>query len=143
MFKNAVFQGAGVRSMACVGALAKLEEHHFKFKAVAGVSGGSIVAALYAAGYTATEMQDLLQKDFSEFLYLTYKKPNPNLISPQELESINLRKIIKILIKITWHKPSFWSKNGIYITDKIYHWMYDLLDKKGVKTFNDLEKKRC
>ena len=119
-----------------------MEEHHFysRFQHVAGVSGGSIVAALYAAGYTAEEMRDhLLNKDFSEFLYLSDRNPKPDLITPQELESINLLKIIKILIKITWHKPDFWSKNGVYITDKIYDWINELLGQRNITTFESLK----
>ncbi len=141
MFKNAVFQGVGVRAIASVGALAKLEEHNFKFQAVAGVSGGAIVAALYAAGYTAEEMKELLQKDFSEFLYLSkdHDFPNPNLLSPEKFESLDLWKLINLIFNISLKKPCFLHKQGVYTTKKIYSWIYDLLAIKDIRTFGDLE----
>ena len=142
MFKNAVFQGVGVRAIASVGALKKLEEHNFKFQAVAGVSGGAIVAALYAAGYTAKDMEkELLQQDFSEFLYLSDDDdfPSPTLLSPEELNSFNLWKLIKLYKKIKKQKPSLLEKQGVYTTKKIYDWMEKLLKRKNVETFGSLQ----
>lgn len=58
-------QGGGVRGAAHIGAIKALEENGIKIDAVAGTSAGSIVAALYAMGYTTEEMFKLFNY-FSE-----------------------------------------------------------------------------
>lgn len=113
MFENAVFQGGGVKGIALVGALKRIEELGVKFNAVGGTSAGSIVAALYAAGYTADEMKQLL--DATNFEQLLDK-------------TAFMQRI------------SFLKNKGIYSGQKIYDWMYSALQKKGVTTFSDLKK---
>lgn len=51
----------GAKGMAHVGVLKALEERGFSFCAVAGTSIGSIVGALYAKGYSATDIGELLK----------------------------------------------------------------------------------
>ena len=52
----------GAKGMAHVGALRALEECGLSFSAVAGTSIGSIVGAMYAKGYSSTDMRELLGK---------------------------------------------------------------------------------
>ncbi len=141
MFNNAVFQGVGVRAIASVGALKELEKHNFEFQTVAGVSGGSIVAALYAAGYTAGEMEQIIlceKFSFSQFLYLSDRdnSPSPNFLDLEDFKSLNLWKWIKLSCKY----KKIWEKQGVYTTNKIYEWMNDLLKKKEAERFRDLKK---
>lgn len=56
-----VFSGGGVRGAAHIGVLRALEENNIKLDAVAGTSAGSIVASLYAMGYTPEEMIKLFK----------------------------------------------------------------------------------
>lgn len=56
----AAFQGGGAKGIAYVGAVRALEEHEYAFEAVAGTSAGSIVAALVAAGFDASELAELV-----------------------------------------------------------------------------------
>jgi predicted acylesterase/phospholipase RssA/histone H3/H4 len=58
----AAFQGGGAKGIAYVGALRALESQKYEFEAVAGTSAGSIVAALVAAGATASEVEQLMPK---------------------------------------------------------------------------------
>lgn len=51
--------GGSVRAAAHVGVLKALEEYALEPDVVVGTSGGAIVAALYATGLTATELQQL------------------------------------------------------------------------------------
>ncbi len=51
--------GGGVRGAAHVGAIKALEENGIEIDAVGGTSAGSIVASLYAMGYTTDEMYKL------------------------------------------------------------------------------------
>lgn len=61
MRADAVFEGGGVRGIALVGALAAAEEAGYTdWVNVAGTSGGAVVAALVAAGYTAADMKAML-----------------------------------------------------------------------------------
>src|SRR6185503_18850443 len=50
---NAVFSGGAVKAIAFPGALeiTESDKHKIEWKGIAGTSGGSIVAALLAAGY--------------------------------------------------------------------------------------------
>lgn len=111
MITNAVFQGGGVKGIALVGALEKLEEIGARFDAVSGTSAGSIVAALYAAGYTAGEMKSILVKlDFSQ-----------------------------LLDPFKFKYPFFLRNRGLYKGGKLYDWIYRLLAEKQIYTFSDLE----
>lgn len=55
------FSGGGVKGAAHIGVLKALEENNIKIDAVAGTSAGSIVATLYALGYTSDEMIKLFK----------------------------------------------------------------------------------
>ena len=64
-----ILAGGGTRLPAHVGVLRGLEELGVGFGALVGVSGGAIVAALRAAGYSHEALHDLaLEVDFSQFL---------------------------------------------------------------------------
>jgi NTE family protein len=110
---NAVFEGGGVRGIGLVGALKRVEEKGVRFEAVAGTSAGAIVAALYAAGYESGDIKDILEAtDFA------------GLLDPA---------------------PFWWLLRrpyGVHKGQKIYEWIYRLLQKKGVKQFKDLEGKK-
>ncbi|MEM9143433.1 MAG: patatin-like phospholipase family protein [Bacteroidota bacterium] len=80
-----VLSGGGAKGMAHIGALKVIEEAGVKIDYVGGTSMGAIVGALYAAGYSATELdsifravdfgkliQDLLPRDAKTF----YEKEN-------------------------------------------------------------------
>lgn len=54
-----VLSGGSVRAAAQVGVLKALEEYNLRPTVVVGTSGGSIVAALYAAGMTASGIEKL------------------------------------------------------------------------------------
>ncbi len=55
------FSGGGVKGAAHIGVLKALRENNIKIDAVAGTSAGSIVATLYALGYTPDEMIKLFR----------------------------------------------------------------------------------
>lgn len=58
----AALGSGGAKGMAHVGALKALEECGIRFCAVAGTSIGSIVGALYAKGYSPSDISGLLQR---------------------------------------------------------------------------------
>ena len=50
------FAGGGIKGAAHIGAIKALEEENLKFDYISGTSSGSIIATLYAAGYSSDEM---------------------------------------------------------------------------------------
>jgi len=62
MKKGLCLAGGGVKGAAHIGAIKALEEARIKFDYVGGTSSGSIVACLYACGFTADEMYDIFKK---------------------------------------------------------------------------------
>ena len=70
-FKNFVFEGGGVKGIAYVGALNKLQEEGIlqNIQRVAGTSAGAMVAVLVGLGFTSTEISDILWDiSFQNFL---------------------------------------------------------------------------
>lgn len=64
---DAVFEGGGVKGIGLVGALAVIEQAGYQPMNLAGTSAGAIIAALYAAGYTAAELKTvILGLDFNQ-----------------------------------------------------------------------------
>lgn len=63
-----VFSGGGTRLPAYVGVLRALEECRLGFRRMVGTSGGSVVTALYCAGWSVDRLFDLVMDvDFSQF----------------------------------------------------------------------------
>lgn len=60
--------GGGVRGAAHIGVIKALEENGIKVDAVAGTSIGSIVASLYAMGYTTEKMLEIFKYSAKEIM---------------------------------------------------------------------------
>lgn len=117
LFADAVFEGGSVKGIGLVGAIDFAEERGYKWQNVAGTSAGAIIAAAVAAGYTATEMRQIMTE-------LDYKKFTDKGL----LDRIPL---IGKLASIVFEK-------GIYEGKWFEDWMSGLLKDKGVKVFGDL-----
>ena len=48
--------GGGIRGIAHAGAIKALEENNIKIDIIGGTSAGSMIASLYAVGYTPDEI---------------------------------------------------------------------------------------
>ena len=53
-----VLSGGGAKGLAHIGVLKALEQAGVRIDYIAGTSTGAIVGALYAAGYTAAQLDD-------------------------------------------------------------------------------------
>lgn len=65
--------GGGIKAAAQIGAIKALEEKNIKFDYVAGTSAGSIIATLYALGYSSDEMYEIFKKYSQKIKYVEFK----------------------------------------------------------------------
>ncbi|MBF6592262.1 MAG: patatin-like phospholipase family protein, partial [Ktedonobacterales bacterium] len=115
---NIVLSGGGVRGIAHAGALSVLEQRYQPIY-VAGTSAGSIVGALYAAGFTAAELrQEMTQQDFAAFL--------------EETPLEHLLPLAGDAMQLLLHL-------GVYRTNRLHAYVAGLLAQKNVTTFGDLK----
>ena len=76
--------GGGIRGIAHAGVLKVLEENNIKIDIIGGTSSGSLVAALYAMGYTPN------------YIYLLFKRYAKNMVGMDFLPIFNgMGKLIK------------------------------------------------
>ncbi|WP_054521090.1 patatin-like phospholipase family protein [Thermanaerothrix daxensis] len=54
--------GGGVKGIAHLGVIQRLEKEGIKIKAIAGTSAGGVVGALFAAGYSVSQLSDALEE---------------------------------------------------------------------------------
>ena len=117
MLIDGVFSGGGLKGFALVGAYQVLEEKGYKFQRVAGTSAGAILASFIAAGYSAKEIEKLLDElDISAFL--------------------DPRKTILPLPFMKWLQL-YW-RLGIYQGKALENWFLEKLAEKGVYSFSDV-----
>ena len=86
--------GGGARGFAHVGALQAIEEAGLKPDVIAGVSAGSVVAVLYAAGIPLDEMPKLFdKKNFNDFV--TMRMGNGGLMRIDKFKKFIMQAIAK------------------------------------------------
>lgn len=56
--------GGGLKGVAHIGVIKALQELGIEIEAIAGTSSGSLIAALFAAGFTVNEMADIFCKNY-------------------------------------------------------------------------------
>jgi NTE family protein len=72
--------GGGARGYSHVGVLRRLEQEGYRIRAVAGTSFGGIVAALYAAGHSPTEIEEIFCRVDQSKLYARAPGDGPALM---------------------------------------------------------------
>ena len=65
--------GGGVKGAAHIGVLKVLEEENIKINNIAGTSSGSIVATLYATGFSADEIYKIFKQYANKITYADFK----------------------------------------------------------------------
>lgn len=111
--------GGGVRGIAHAGVLRALEENNIKVDVIGGTSCGSLVASLYAMGYSPHYIYVLFQKYAKEIVGINMGT------FATGLNSILLNKRLKIS-----------GLNSGEAIEKIYD---ELAAKKGIKTIADVK----
>ena len=114
-----VLAGGGIRGIAHVGVLKALEDNNIKIDSIGGTSAGSIVATLYAMGYTPN------------YIYLLFKKYAKDIINIRSKPIINgITKFIKN------KKIGIPGLNDGMMLEKIYN---EVSRKKGYKYIGDIK----
>ncbi|MDX9801796.1 MAG: patatin-like phospholipase family protein, partial [Spirochaetia bacterium] len=127
-----VLSGGGARGFSQIGVLKVLEQYNIKIDYITGTSIGAVIGALYASGYSASEIENIvLSADWSGMLSDSpYRKDLK--ISERE---INEKSIISFDFKNYKIKlPSgliFGQKNYNFLSEKLWH-------VKNINNFNDL-----
>ena len=114
------FSGGGIKGAAHIGAIKALEEENLKFDYISGTSSGSIIATLYATGYTSDEMLKFFKKYAKKIKYVDPK----NIL----ILLINLFIKRKIVIK---------GFNEGTIIERLLN---KELNKKNIKNISDIKK---
>ena len=65
--------GGGVKGAAHIGALKAMEENNIKIDCISGTSSGSIVAMLYAVGYSSNEIKNIFTENAKKIKYIDFK----------------------------------------------------------------------
>lgn len=111
--------GGGTKAFAHIGALKAFEETNIKFDYLAGTSSGSIVAALYAIGYSVDEIYDIFKKYVNQINY------------------VDLRNILKIFK--TLFTTGKLKIDGLNSGEKIYKLMKKLCNEKGINNICQID----
>jgi len=117
MHIDVVFSGGGVKAFTYVGVLQELERKGLCIKRAAGTSAGAIIAACIAAGYSAQEVEDILENlDLERFL--------------------DAPMIERFVPYSKWAILFF--KKGIYKGDRFEEWLEEILARANLRVFGDL-----
>lgn len=112
--------GGGIKAAAHIGALKAFEEEKIKFDCVSGASSGSIIATMYALGYSSDEMWKLFKKYYKKIKYAEWKqviKMILGLIFTRRLviDGLNSGKVIEKIINEICKKSHVENINEIKI----------------------------
>ena len=141
MKKGLCLSGGGVKGAAHIGALKAFEEYNIKFDLISGTSSGSIIATLFALGYSPNDMLHIFKNYCKKIKYVDFYTIfklitdfvlcgkisitglNSGMIIQKLINKFALQKNIKNIneIKIPLFIPSIDSKTGsiIIFTSKI------------------------
>ena len=111
--------GGGIRGIAHAGVLKALEENDIKIDAIGGTSSGSIIATLYAMGYSPY------------YIYILFKKYAKDLVNQNTIS-----KVTNIGSFMANKKASF---QGFYSGEEIEDCFNNIAARKGIKTISDIK----
>ena len=112
--------GGGAKGAAHIGVLEALKDNNIKVDYISGTSSGSIIAGMYAAGYTPNEMLRIITKVTNDNRLLDYDK----------------RAAFK-LMKILFFKRI--NLCGFIKGDRIERLIREYMNNKGIKNIGDYD----
>ena len=111
--------GGGIKAAAHIGALKAFEENKIKFDCVSGASSGSIIATMYALGYTSDEMWKMFKIYCNKIKYVEWKN------------------IFKIIIGLIFQRRIIVDGlNSGKVIEKIIN---DICLERGIKNINQIQ----
>lgn len=113
------FSGGGVKGAAHIGVLKAMEEENIKFEYISGTSSGSIIATLYAIGYSPDEIYTIFKKYCNKIKY------------------IDMRNIIKIIMTLVRKRKI--EITGLNTGKIIENIINDVCEKKGIKNIMEVK----
>lgn len=148
--------GGGIKGVSHIGAIKALEEANIKFDYISGTSSGSIIATLYACGYTTEEIYNIFKKyaksikyfDFRNFLKLLKNTVTGNGFS---VNGLNSGYVIKKLINDVCEKKDITNINQIKMPllipavniydEKVYVFSNNIVKRKDetIEYINDVD----
>lgn len=148
--------GGGIKGAAHIGALKAFEEENINFEYISGTSSGSIVATLYASGYTANEIYRIFKKYINKIHYIDFsnvKKFFMNLLTGNGIviDGLNSGENISNLINEECNKKGIFNIKDLkmpliipavnIVTEELYVFSNcDFKNKtEGVKYINDID----
>lgn len=116
--KGLALCGGGIKAAAHIGALKAFEEESIKFDCVSGASSGSMIATMYALGYSSDDMWKMFNKNFKKIKYAEWKqiiKMILGLVFTRRIiiDGLNSGKIIEKIIDEICLKKSIQNINQI------------------------------
>lgn len=112
--------GGGIKGIAHIGSIKALEEENIEFKYISGTSSGSIVAILYACGYSVEEMRDIFYKYAKSIHYVDW---------------VNIKKFFINLFTGKGIKI-----DGLNSGTKIYKLVNEICKEKGISNINEINR---
>lgn len=127
-----VLSGGGAKGLAHIGAIKVIEEAGVKIDYIGGTSMGAIVGALYASGYSATELDSIFRTtDFNNLIQDNLPRSAKTFYEKEDSERYALTlPFNKFKISVP---PAYSGGQNIY--NELVRLLYHV---KDVKDFNDL-----
>ena len=111
--------GGGIRGIAHAGVLKALEENNIQVDIIGGTSSGSLIASLYAMGYSPY------------YIYVLFKRYSSEIIS------IETKPILSGIGNFLFNKK--FQMNGLKTGESLEEAYNMLASKKGIKTLEDIK----
>ena len=111
--------GGGIRGIAHAGVLKALEDNNIKIDVIGGTSSGSLIASLYAMGYSPY------------YIYILFKKYSKDIVN------INSSPIITGLSNFMINKKL--KLSGLRSGENIESMYNEIALRKGIKTIRDIQ----
>lgn len=147
--------GGGIRGVSHIGAIKALEEANIQFDYVSGTSSGSIVATLYACGYSTEEMYDIFKgyaKDINYIDFENVKRFFKNIVKGNGIiiDGLNSGTKIRKIINEVCNKKGIYNINQIkmpliipavnVVNEELYVFSNNIKStEKGIKYINNID----
>ena len=124
-----VMSGGGAKGLYHIGVLKALEENEIPFDYISGTSLGSIVAGLYAIGYTPDELAEVIKSDQISYWMSGRIQPQYNYYFRQKQPNAAM-----LTLRLDLKNPKTYRRNAGF-TDEERQKFTELLDAGFIDTF--------